>query len=416
MAFTPSQALCKFFAAGDCKREDCVFAHDLSALDSNICRFYLKGICFYGEHCRYAHVEPYEVLAQYGSTDGAQVDAAGNLVSTGRAARSSIRISHPSTEKPASNSPSSRPTLVDSPVCVKPERPPLCQLGLIGTCTLIDCPFRHGEVCEMCRCQALDPFDANQRAAHEQECCKAVELQMEYSFALQRSQQVDCGVCYEKVLQQTDENRRRFGILPKCDHAFCFDCIMNWRKQAREGLEESALRSCPMCRTHSDFAIPSLLWPENAEQKERAIEEFKIVMKEKPCRTFLETKKCPFGSCCWYKHVKEDGTVVQLKPPGTSRRRRRRSYNMDDDLSFGDLMDMSDYSPNDSDADNNDDDDDDEWEEDLPSPAIPVHLDDDPNFTADIMAQLQEQTAGGGNAHAEYLSLYCGQRNNATQE
>lgn len=33
-------------------------------------------------------------------------------------------------------------------------------------CTLIDCVFRHGDQCDMCNCQVLDPLDPEQREAH----------------------------------------------------------------------------------------------------------------------------------------------------------------------------------------------------------------------------------------------------------
>lgn len=65
---------------------------------------------------------------------------------------------------------------------------------------------------------------------------------METSFAIKDSSETQCSVCLEIVMKNPDEKRRRFGILDKCMHPFCFDCIMRWRKQSREAQPENVLR------------------------------------------------------------------------------------------------------------------------------------------------------------------------------
>lgn len=55
---------------------------------------------------------------------------------------------------------------------------------------------------------------------------------MELSFAVARSKEKSCGVCFEVIMEKTS-SEQRFGILPNCNHCFCLGCIRKWR-QARQ--------------------------------------------------------------------------------------------------------------------------------------------------------------------------------------
>ena len=48
-----------------------------------------------------------------------------------------------------------------------------------------------------------------------------------------------CGICLESV----PSSGRKFGLLSNCDHVFCFDCLMNWRKEGSTEAEDR--RVCP---------------------------------------------------------------------------------------------------------------------------------------------------------------------------
>lgn len=120
--------------------------------------------------------------------------------------------------------------------------------------------------------------------------------------------QEKCGICLEAP--------RTFGLLVKCDHVFCFgactdvflilttcyqwhasylfisytveattrlltlsECVKNWRGSANQrapsatttfpftddtrGLKKTS-KTCPICRTHSDFIVPSAVFPSPA--------------------------------------------------------------------------------------------------------------------------------------------------------
>lgn len=65
-----------------------------------------------------------------------------------------------------------------------------------------------------------------------QECIQQHERDMELSFAIARSKEKSCGVCFEVIMEKTS-GEQRFGILPNCNHCFCLSCIRKWR-QARQ--------------------------------------------------------------------------------------------------------------------------------------------------------------------------------------
>ena len=54
---TPSGAMrmCRYFLAGECRRSDCRFSHDI---DRALCRFWLRGHCAKGPNCEFLHQLP----------------------------------------------------------------------------------------------------------------------------------------------------------------------------------------------------------------------------------------------------------------------------------------------------------------------------------------------------------------------
>jgi len=62
-----------------------------------------------------------------------------------------------------------------------------------------------------------------------QECLAQHERDMELSFAVAGSQDRQCGICMDTVLEKEPASERRFGILSDCTHCFCLACIRKWR-------------------------------------------------------------------------------------------------------------------------------------------------------------------------------------------
>ncbi|OWA51584.1 putative E3 ubiquitin-protein ligase makorin-2 [Hypsibius exemplaris] len=387
----PSTILCRYFAAGKCSRKDCFYSHDpQTSQPGNICRYFQLGICFYENDCRFQHIPseapaaesvvqppvgpvkivmtkaPAPAPVSRRPTTRSQTALTSPLKPTAaegtavmKATKSAPEV-QPQPQRPQKRS-KKRVRGVDTeagasaatgnPAAVKPKvvtLPPLCPIARTRTCSLIDCPFRHGAYCDICQCLAIDPKDPRQRKEHRKACLIKFEADMESAFAVQLSAEKQCNVCLDIVMKQVDKTKRRFGVLQGCQHAFCFSCIMLWRKQPAEGVEVlKRNRTCPTCRVHSHFVFPAKVWPETKEAKDSFMAEVKEAIAKKPCKSYNQGKgKCNFGNQCWYLHAKEDGTVVQLPAPIRRNRRTARTAGFFagglDDFMMLDSPDMSD--------------------------------------------------------------------------
>lgn len=84
-------------------------------------------------------------------------------------------------------------------------------------------------ICDLCGRPCLKPHDLEQQRQHREECLVEHEREMELSFAIQRSKDQVCGICMDVVVEKKPITSSRFGILEKCNHIFCLDCIRKWR-------------------------------------------------------------------------------------------------------------------------------------------------------------------------------------------
>ena len=126
------------------------------------------------------------------------------------------------------------------------------------------------------------------------------------------SKDVECGICLENV---TAAGGRRFGLLTGCTHAFCENCIREWR--ARTDLPTSTVRACPLCRVVSYYIIPCDRFVADASRKARVHASFLGSQKRVPCRNWdLGRGTCPFGSSCFYAHLLPDGSTAPVAAHG----------------------------------------------------------------------------------------------------
>lgn len=170
------------------------------------------------------------------------------------------------------------------------------------------CRMVHGEWCETCQRYALHPTDEEIRQYHLAEC----EARHRRLAALQRSAFIECGICYERVLEKPIQSDRKFGLLA-CEHAFCLSCIRSWRQNTLgEADVQSAVRTCPICREPTHFITPSTVWPATAEEKEVIIAGYRAKLSSIDCRHFnFGEGTCPFGTSCMYRHMFHDGRLEE---------------------------------------------------------------------------------------------------------
>ena len=101
---------------------------------------------------------------------------------------------------------------------------------------------------------------------------------------------------------------RQFGLLDGWEHAFCLDCIRNWRATYIKRMKKEFMRWCPLCRQLSYLVIPSSKYLPGGEAKQQLVEEYQEVLSEIPCRHFNYGKgECPFLNSCFYAHYTKDG-------------------------------------------------------------------------------------------------------------
>lgn len=114
----------------------------------------------------------------------------------------------------------------------------------------------------------------------------------------------ECVICLEKVLA----NNRRFGILENCSHAFCLECIRDWRATYDKKVKKTHYRTCPICRSNSYLVIPSSRMIYDGEIKDMLIDEYTEALAAIPCKHFNQGRGyCPFQNSCFYAHYLPNG-------------------------------------------------------------------------------------------------------------
>ncbi|XP_066260526.1 probable E3 ubiquitin-protein ligase makorin-1 [Euwallacea similis] len=183
-----------------------------------------------------------------------------------------------------------------------------------------------------------------------------------------------CGICFDTIMEKTDFREQTFGILPNCNHCFCFACIRKWRQSKEFDFEVS--KACPECRQPSDYVYPSRIWFEIQEEKQTFIRKEKTRMQKINCRYFSKgSGYCPFGNTCLYLHALPNGTKMDVGPP---KPRRRRISNVDTEMLHQILYWLND---DELDIDDNDEElDDADFDLDLDDPTIAMQYYDHDDF------------------------------------
>ncbi|KAH8368005.1 hypothetical protein KR084_005546 [Drosophila pseudotakahashii] len=349
-----------------------------------ICRYYVRGICRFGELCRFSHdlsrgrpeceqQVPAEVLpkpstsssSHIASTSSQQRNWANAPVFVPSQKRNPAREQSEVEDTMGSEAQAeagagyvvfqqgvSWAEVVGGPSSLnnKGEYGALNPASLEEVCPYESpcawgefCPYRiHMELCEMCDQYCLHPTDQTQRKKHNRECLQQHEQAMELSFAIARSKDKTCGICFDTIMEKAGREKR-FGILPNCNHIFCLECIRTWR-QAKQ-FEHKITRACPECRVCSDFVCPSAFWVETKEEKDKLLNDYRAALGAKDCKYFKKGEgKCPFGNKCFYKHALPNGDIVDVGLPKRTRKLQSQTEIIDLlDIYLWDYVDRRDY-------------------------------------------------------------------------
>ena len=369
--------VCRYFKNGMCREgSNCRYCHTQGVgndgstnntiitspvpLFNTTCRFFKHGICKFGNQCHFRHnaetTDNNSVNANsvespspgQHSSNSSTSTTTKNVKENARVAEEWVKapefvpssVAGSSSANEASTT-SGTSTSTSLPVSYaqalnpsgqasSPALEPLCPYAqAMGICKKRDCTYLHGNICELCNRAALHPHNEELRKKHTNACIKQHEVDMELSFAIQRSKDKSCGVCFEIVMEK-ESKEQRFGILPNCNHCFCLSCIRKWR-QAKQ-FDNKIIRACPECRVTSDFVCPSMYWVDTKEEKKKLITDYKRALRTKDCKYFNKGRgKCPFGKKCFYLHAAPDGTKVEEVDPPV-RQRRYADTNADIDI------------------------------------------------------------------------------------
>mmetsp|Transcript_87208 Transcript_87208/g.244715 ORF Transcript_87208/g.244715 Transcript_87208/m.244715 type:complete len:357 (+) Transcript_87208:78-1148(+) len=333
---------------------------------ADVCRFFLKGTCSFGDSCRHKHVRPgaangYSAPARPGQGQASSAAPEQRLELEeerldpydeerctfqqlrdkyfGVYSEFDIRKYWREEMKPTGTCrPILRPTAVE-------ESRKVCRFFLNGNCTF-------GEACRNVHVVDVAQLDSDEvGVVHVKSSSSTVPLQqsrtgLEGSSLLKWSQNAaefngddedeldaahgsvwppvdgqtrktnsaaegECGICFEAIKSKGEQ----FGMLEHCDHAFCLSCIRSWRKQ-KEQQDRVNLRLCPVCRKESFFVTPCDRLILDPAEKAGAIAGYKKKMSTIPCKAFNYGQgKCPLGQSCFYAHLNPDGSRYVAPQP-----------------------------------------------------------------------------------------------------
>lgn len=203
-----------FLERGYCRESSrCNFSHDnykSIKIPTDYCHFYLANQCLYGQDCKFRHNEP---------VASGDRDPSGDTATSGEDCSGSSNTINNNNDNVYSNNNLKK----DYPLCPYSTTSGICHFPP-GQCS-----YLHGLDCDLCARPCLHPYDLEQQRQHRDECLREHEREMELSFAVQRSKDKVCGICMDTVVEKKPITSSRFGILEKCNHIFCLDCIRKWR-------------------------------------------------------------------------------------------------------------------------------------------------------------------------------------------
>ncbi|XP_070696282.1 makorin, ring finger protein, 4 [Pempheris klunzingeri] len=305
--------ICRRFINGSCRfGSRCNYRHEWPVIPpSRICRYFQKGGCWYGERCRYLHVlQPVADPAVAGRRGSVPTFSSSSSVAYAPPDR---RGSEPALLQAdvMSRQQCSRSFVVN--VSDPQHNTGRLAAGIVEeqsqdtdsdlTASLES--IQNSEVAQACACDGRNKQTSSNETTENGAAAAAASTtqgRVEEMEAFLRSKNVTCGICMDKVYEKTDPRNRVFGILPNCNHSFCLQCIMTWRKT--KDLGPDVVKSCPQCRVRSAFYVPNKYWVEG-QAKERVIAAFKEKFGKKSCSYYTRFRCCPFKTECLYRHDKD---------------------------------------------------------------------------------------------------------------
>ena len=74
----------------------------------------------------------------------------------------------------------------------------------------------------------------------------------------------ECSICFRIIIN--------YGLLSNCDDIICYECIKQWRNEAKKKSKRERFRRCPLCNKESPLLIKSKFYLVGEEKKQKMIE------------------------------------------------------------------------------------------------------------------------------------------------
>jgi hypothetical protein len=74
----------------------------------------------------------------------------------------------------------------------------------------------------------------------------------------------ECSICFRIIIN--------YGLLSNCDDIFCYECIKQWRNEAKKKSKRERFRRCPICNKESPLLIKSKFYLVGEEKKQKMLE------------------------------------------------------------------------------------------------------------------------------------------------
>ena len=74
----------------------------------------------------------------------------------------------------------------------------------------------------------------------------------------------ECSICFRIIIN--------YGLLSNCDDIVCYECIKQWRNEAKKKSKRERFRRCPLCNKESPLLIKSKFYLVGEEKKQKMLE------------------------------------------------------------------------------------------------------------------------------------------------
>ena len=74
----------------------------------------------------------------------------------------------------------------------------------------------------------------------------------------------ECSICFRIIIN--------YGLLSNCDDIFCYECIRQWRNEAKQKSKRERFRRCPLCNKESPLLVKSKTYLTGEEKKQKMLE------------------------------------------------------------------------------------------------------------------------------------------------